>query len=519
MKTEFLTNDDFYPTPHNLIIKMMAKVNWKNVYSVLEPSAGKGDIAKVVQEHGGHYSKYNVFCIEQSNNLQAVLRDNDFKVIDSDFLAYSGGEQFDAIIMNPPFSNGDEHLLKAIEIMYNGQIVCLLNAETIKNPYSNTRKLLLRKLDELGATVEFLQNEFTQSERKTDVEIALIYINIKNSIDDSMVNGMNDKATEYNPESIKDSSEVSVNNKLDALVYEYQDKREECIKFLDNYYRNYKKIGEFVHIESKVLSGETLTEKLKASINQTIHKLRKTYWRKAIYSPDIYKKLTQKKIKEFESLLNEYSYMEFSMKNLHQFAFNLSDGFNDSIHELIDEIFESFTKQYSYYGEMSKNIHLFNGWKTNKAFKVNNKVIQPWYNFYCEWTNTPKMKYEYQNKLNDIDKAMRFLIPVKDSDFVSIVDALEKAFSEQKVKKIESTFFILDVFKKGTLHITFKDAELLRLFNIVGCRYRKFLPDDYATKPFDNCTKEEQNIIEEFEGKSAYKPVNVKFDNLLLTGS
>ena len=27
--------------------------------------------------------------------------------------------------MNPPFDNGDKHLLKAIDIMYNGQIVCL----------------------------------------------------------------------------------------------------------------------------------------------------------------------------------------------------------------------------------------------------------------------------------------------------------------------------------------------------------------------------------------------------------
>ena len=40
--------------------------------------------------------------------------------------------------MNPPFSEGDKHLLKAINIMKNGgQIVCILNAETIKNPYSN----------------------------------------------------------------------------------------------------------------------------------------------------------------------------------------------------------------------------------------------------------------------------------------------------------------------------------------------------------------------------------------------
>lgn len=36
---------EFYPTPSELIDKMLAKVSFENVRSVLEPSAGKGDIA------------------------------------------------------------------------------------------------------------------------------------------------------------------------------------------------------------------------------------------------------------------------------------------------------------------------------------------------------------------------------------------------------------------------------------------------------------------------------------------
>lgn len=49
--------------------------------------------------------------------------------------------------MNPPFSDGVKHLLHAIEIAEKtgSEIVCILNANTIKNPYSNGRKLLLQK--------------------------------------------------------------------------------------------------------------------------------------------------------------------------------------------------------------------------------------------------------------------------------------------------------------------------------------------------------------------------------------
>ena len=36
-------NKDFYPTPSTLAGKMLAKVDWKKVNTILEPSAGKGD--------------------------------------------------------------------------------------------------------------------------------------------------------------------------------------------------------------------------------------------------------------------------------------------------------------------------------------------------------------------------------------------------------------------------------------------------------------------------------------------
>ena len=64
-------------------------------------------------------------------------------------------------MMNPPFSEGDKHLLKALELMKNGgQVVCLLNAETLKNPYSNSRKELIQKLKELDAKIKYLEANF-----------------------------------------------------------------------------------------------------------------------------------------------------------------------------------------------------------------------------------------------------------------------------------------------------------------------------------------------------------------------
>ena len=44
-------NSGFYPTPSKLAGKMLACVSWEGVYAILEPSAGKGDLADAVDRH------------------------------------------------------------------------------------------------------------------------------------------------------------------------------------------------------------------------------------------------------------------------------------------------------------------------------------------------------------------------------------------------------------------------------------------------------------------------------------
>ena len=91
--------------------------------------------------------------------------------------------------MNPPFNSGDEHLLKAIEIQkrYGGQIVCLLNAQTIKNPYTTKRKELLNKLTNLNADIEYMDKLFLTAERAANVEIAIIHISIPEKYAESIL--------------------------------------------------------------------------------------------------------------------------------------------------------------------------------------------------------------------------------------------------------------------------------------------------------------------------------------------
>lgn len=177
--------NEFYPTPEDLAARMVGMVDLAKVRSVLEPSAGKGDLLdaleKRIKESYYRYdaNKYDIDCIEFSEDLRRLLIGKEHRVIFNNFLKFETLKKYDLILMNPPFSEGDKHLLKALELMKDGgQIVCILNAETLKNAYTNTRRELLMKLEEYDAQVEYLKQSFTDALRPTEVEIAVIYMDI-----------------------------------------------------------------------------------------------------------------------------------------------------------------------------------------------------------------------------------------------------------------------------------------------------------------------------------------------------
>ena len=167
---------EFYPTPDSLLEKVLDGVDFRKIGTVLEPSAGKGNIVSYVlkkAEGGPYYNRHlAVDCIEKDETLQKTLTGSDCRLVHDDFLTYQTFKTYDMIIMNPPFSEGDKHLSKAMDMQEKtgGDVICILNAETIRNPYTNLRKTLVRRLDEAGAVINFMKQEFTSAERTTNVE-------------------------------------------------------------------------------------------------------------------------------------------------------------------------------------------------------------------------------------------------------------------------------------------------------------------------------------------------------------
>ena len=136
-------NSSFYPTPSEVAEKMLAKVSKLYERSILEPSAGKGDLADAaVGKLECYYHtrcRELVHCIEIEPELQAAIRGKGYPLVGTDFLTFWPDEKYDLILMNPPFANGDAHLLHAWEILDHGDIVCLLNEQTLLSPCTANR--------------------------------------------------------------------------------------------------------------------------------------------------------------------------------------------------------------------------------------------------------------------------------------------------------------------------------------------------------------------------------------------
>jgi hypothetical protein len=514
-------NKNFYPTPNSLIARMWRKIPRKQlqeIHYICESQAGAGHIIDWIKNNN-QYDSFTIHAIESDPQLVAILRGKGVNVVSYDFLTYSGQDKYDLIIGNPPFDQGDKHLLKAIDILYSGHIVYLLNAETLKNPYTHTRRELVKRLDELNADIEYIQNAFIDAKRKTGVEIALIYIRVVKEIEQDLFFGVTDASDQVDFDLPEDSNEIARKDSIHNLVARYNRVIDVGTKALLDFYKNHRHISPYMSIkiyenDNRCFnSPSNLTAAMKAKLNTFLKVTRKAYWKMALDIEPVKARLTQKKREEFFELLKQNEYADFTETNVRTFVLNLINDHERILTEAVADLFDKMSRKYAWDEDLGNgNIHYFNGWKTNQAFFVNRKVIMPMYASYASYgssfvdvfTRRWKIDWRVENQLDDIDRVMNYFDARPPCECLTITAALKQAFERGQNRGIESTYFKISVFKKGTIHLEFLNDDILRRFNVTACKHKQWLPFDYGTKPFKFMCQAEQNIVESFEGEKSY---------------
>ena len=510
---------DFYPTPKALVNRMIGCLTEQSLYGkILEPSAGGGNIAlalkdsiKLKRAHWKRDDPIDIDCIEIDPNLRSVLKGHDLRVVHDNFLYYYTFTQYHAIVMNPPFSDGDRHLIKAIEMMRRGgQIVCLLNAETIKNPYTEWRQALVERLDELEASIEYLHGAFLDAERKTDVEVALININIPRSLDASIVLPKLQTRLDYDYMREADQQIIS-SDTVAQFVNRYRFEARAGIALINEWRQlspyMLSKIGDencdpILHLtvkgEDKYSPG--------ATVNSYITALRDKYWRALLADPSFTGVLTSDLRAKYMERIDTLKHYDFSEFNILSIRAEFGSQIVESVESAIIKLFDTLSHEYHYCDETKKNRHYFNGWRSNSAWKINKKVIIPQNALTSAYGGSYVLSYSNRalQDLLDIEKVFSYLegFPLANSDTPKII---EEAFRSGQTKNIETRYFLLTFFKKGTTHIYFKDDALLKKFNLFGAQQKRWLPPTYGHSAFADLSTDEQQVVESFEGRTEYE--------------
>lgn len=509
--TKVLDNDNFYPTPKEVALKMFEKVKGsfncrrKEYPFILEPSVGKGDLIKHIIDFSNinncdieDFIKEKVSVIESDSTLVKILKSENFNLISDDFLTLETQQKFDLIFMNPPFDKGADHLLKAISLqeVYGGKIVCLLNAETLRNPCYNNRKFLKEKLEVLNAEIEFITNGFSTAERKTNVEIALVYIDIPEVYESSILNNLKNSIEAKEDEYISD--EIETLDFFKARITRFNRDAEVGINTL----RELKKVNSILPQKNRYNSNFIPLED-KLTENGFLQELRLHYWSELLKEPKFIGKLTNNLQSKYYSMINELKTKDFSLFNIMQIQEDMMLNLVQGIEDTILNLFDDFSYQSTYHPEFSKNIHYYNGWKTNKAHYINKKVIQR-LNIY-KYSHLDL--YEAKSKLKDIEKILKYLSTSLPDKIFNIDTILDEAYKTKVISNLEFTFFHCTFYKKGTVHITFKDQKLLDRFNIYASQKKGWLPPRYGKSSYKDLTPEEKDVVDTFQGKSKYETV------------
>ena len=498
-----LNNPDYYPTPEAVAAKILSCIDVKKLRtaSILEPSAGKGDLADALLKarygsyglsHDYESERENVHCCESDPELPACLRGKGYTLVGRDFLSFWPDEKYDLIVMNPPFANGEKHLLHAWEILEHGDIYCLLNGQTVDNPFSATRQRLRAIIDEHG-DVEHLGACFLNAERRSEADVCLIHLSKEAPAltFDFLREGTD---VDHRPEFADEHSfdgEIATRNTVGNLVAQYDKCRDIFVDIaakvqeLSHYARGLaREHGDSSIVQALSLSVENLMRggvtrlSQERAYNTFVRGLKKSAWEEVFRLTNAGNLMSERVRLQFNMIQNQHERMAFSEPNIMDLLDTLFSNRGNILRECVLEAFDNLTLYHK-----ANRLHV-EGWKTNDAWKVNTRFILPCLD--ARWSLW-SIDYHCRRQLDDLDRAMAFL-EGKTLDMVPrpITASLEETFRRHGAAcsgvLITSTYFEMRPYQKGSCHFKFRDRALWERFNLVAAEGKNWLPDDYKAR-------------------------------------
>lgn len=549
-------HEEFYPTPPEVADKMVAKAEAivsKHKRSgrtgCLDPSAGKGDLLKAVKRYrrplneaerhsaeslihrygnlrGGDYSSVRdqidarkdqldngakglgsegLNAFEIVHDLREILKADGVSIHGHDFLKGRFLPPVHYVVMNPPFSNGVDHLLHAWNTVDATAFVCLLNATNYHNAYSEGRKELVRLVEEFGE-VENLGSVFMGAERTTAVEVVMVTL-IKPEPQDDILNfGSNFRKVDLS---------IDLEDESSSLVFADEVDRTEAL--LAQYLEGLKKLhlaGQQVKRLATALDFEHDVPVSSVDVQAEYTKRTAQCWEKLLTKTDFRSLMSAKVYEQFMRKFAHQKKVAFCRDNVNEVLRVLADGaqavYLDSLVDVFDKIARGSTKNVEKLKQVDGNATGAkfgqNGWRTNDAFMnfegaphiLKPKFVYPfgvketWQDGKHRPDGPDMQHWRLQHLLDptDLDNVLARLAGVNISSVKTIMQAYKECRDRNDgSNKFQSTFFNCIWYKKGTVHFTFRDKQLYYWFMCKAAEHK-----GYPLKEAEKVYKKRPNI-------------------------
>jgi predicted RNA methylase len=480
----------FYVTPPALAARLWSKFKDRDFERVLDAFAGTGALGEAVPLSYGYGSRNGVpiDSIEIDGTKHPTLREKGHTVVGLDFFAFEGGEIYSHVVMNPPFAIGARAVLKAWDMLWEGEIAAIVNAESIRNPYTREREQLVRLIEEHG-DVEYVELAFRgpDVERETDVEVALVHLVKPAEAGRDWIGGLIDSmVVDKNVE-----TEVELPTEL-ALPASFVDTQCAIFRAAVRAMREAKR-AEAVAVHYAQRIGKTMAAhngeaalKPGADIRRTIaesySELKDRAWTSILRSTETLTRLSSSVQRQAEAQFETIKKLDFTEPNVYGFLLGLVQSQPEMQLDMACDVFDTITRYHS------ENTVYYRGWKSNDKHHAGARRIRTsrfiipghpegqWSRHSAEWGML--------QQLADFDKVFAML-DGKRQPLVSLAHVFQTRYDELRTgARVSTTYFDVRYYRGiGTIHFFARDKAVIDRLNKVVGRRRQWLPPEGMRVP------------------------------------
>jgi len=473
-------NADFYPTPPDVAALMLDPLDLRGK-TILEPSAGSGNLVRECLARGA----VEVLWCEKEPQLRSILAGlpvQTFKM-GADFLALTTADvsHIDMIVMNPPFSADERHILHAWEVAPSGcEIVSLCNWNTVSDWRGNSLtsrpgprlQQQIRYLTEAYGSTENLGECFTTAERPTRVSVGMVRLTKPGA----KANGDEFDGFFLGPDDIEAQGEGLipyrrsrdiVNRYVEACRI-YDEQVEAGVRLrnvLDGFFG--RDLGLQVTIE-----GQAVTR------NRFRKDLQKEAWKHVFAEFLPAQMATSQLAKDINRFVEDQSKIPFTERNIYRMLQIVAATQDQRVDRAVEEAIDNLTKH------TKENRWGVEGWVTNSGYMLNRRFIRA-YMAERSWNGRGVNVKTYgtqSDEIRDLIKALCFITG----------RAYDKVAQPEKPagdgifwpgEWYRWGFFRFKAHLKGTVHFEFLDEEVWAAVNARYARIKgQVLPEQLAKK-------------------------------------